>query len=163
GLDSARSVTIAAAAYSGAGDGKIAIYSSAQCAASAASCPGTSIPGASGTFSTHSQFVFCCSALVTVKFPPVKLDKKNTYWVVVSGNGAHSGRVGWFGQSGNWTQFPNGEGYNETGSTVVNLTYKTFRSGYHETVHTTYHTSTGGWIHTNSYTYDEQPGAFSVN
>jgi len=163
GLDSARSVTIAAAAYSGAGDGKIAIYSSAQCAASAASCPGTPIPGASGTFSATTHYGPCCSELITVNFPPVKLDKKKTYWVAVSGNGADSGRVVWFGQSSNWTQYPNGEDYSEAGSTVINLTYKTFRSGYHETIHTTYHSGTNGWIHTASFSYEEQPGAFSVN
>jgi len=167
GLDRARSVTIAAAAYSGAGDGRIAIYESAQCAASAASCPGTAIPGASGTFSSAPAYTgLCCSAVEAVNFPSARLDKKKTYWVVVNGKGETGpDHLIWFGQSSNWTEIPNSNimAYNESGTTVVNLTYKTFRSSYHETIHTTYHSSTGGWIHTTSYTYEEEPGAFSVN
>ena len=164
GLNTARSVTIAAAAYSGAGDGRIAIYGSGQCAASAASCPGTAIPGASGTFSSAPAYTgLCCSAVETVNFPSAKLDKKKTYWVVVNGKGETGpDHLIWFGQSSNWTIIQQHMAYNEIGTTVVNYTYKTFRSGYHETVHTTHHTGTGGWIRTDAFSFEE-PAAMSVN
>jgi hypothetical protein len=155
GAKSASSVSIAAAQYSGSGGASVSIYDDNN------SAPGTKVAG--GSFSTAPAFTgLCCSAVETVNFKPVSLNKKKQYWVVVSGNGSN-GRVAWLGQSANWTAYPNGEDYNETGSTVVNLTYRTDCCGYHETIHTTYHSGTGGWIHTSSFTYEAQPGAFSVN
>ncbi|HTT84930.1 MAG TPA: hypothetical protein VMF67_15750 [Rhizomicrobium sp.] len=156
GAKKATGVSIGAEQYSGSGGATVGIYSG--------STPTTKL--ASGSFSTAPAFTgLCCSGLETVTFKkPITLNKKNTYWVVVSGNpSAGSGRVAWNGQALNWTTYPAGEEYNETGSTVVNLTYLTYRSNYHETIHTTYHSGTGGWIHTSSFTYEEQPGAFQIN
>jgi hypothetical protein len=155
GLSSAKSIQIGAEQYSGSGGGSVGIYSDSG------GVPGAELGG--GKFNSAPAYTgLCCSGLQTIKIKPaLTLNPSSQYWVVVSKNGS-AGRVVWDGSNSNFTAFPTGEDYNEVGSTVENFTYKTYRSGYHDTVHTTYHSSTGGWIHTSSFTFEEQPGAFEI-
>jgi hypothetical protein len=156
GITGAKEIQIGAEQYSGSGGAKVALYTDAG------GVPGTRLGG--GAFNTAPAYTgMCCSGLQTVKIKPAitGLNPSSQYWVVVSKNGT-GGRVAWNGQDSTWASFPTGEDYNETGTTVENFTYKTYRSGYHDTVHTTFHSSTGGWIHTSSFSWEASNAAFNI-
>lgn len=173
---SATSISVGAAQYSGSGGMKIALYtnkvatSTSPCgtvvgfsSSAAASCPGTKL--ASATFSSPPAYTgLCCSGLDTVSIAATKLAKHKQYWVVLSRNGSNKGRIAWNGQASNWTAYPGGEGYNDRYKDKIDDTYHTTaRDTYKGTYKTTINQNTQGWVHALSFTYEAQPGAFSVN
>lgn len=157
GKGSATSLTVATAQYSGSGGAHAGLYSDNGGA------PGGQLGG--GDYNSAPAFTgLCCSSVETVTFPTVVLSKKKQYWVVVSQNSdGANGRVAWEGQARDWTQYPGGEDYNANIHEVIQSTYGTTRFNNFYTYHTSFNSSTGGWIHTSSFTFEAQPGAFSVN
>lgn len=176
GLKSASEITVAAAQQSGTTGGyTVGIYSnhttttSQPCGGggngyselSAPSCPtGTAL--AAGTYSTPPTWTgLCCSALHTVTFSPITLNKKSQYWVVMTAPGT-TNTVYWNGQDTNFSTLPPGSLYKYAYSSSYKDTYKTTKSGHSNTAHGSYHTSTKGWVHAISYSVEDTNPAFAV-
>jgi len=167
----AHSISIGAEEYGAiGGNGKVGLYtnhtstSTSPCGTAsyskAASCPASPIAGASGTFTAPST-TLCCTGLETVTLTTdPTLTKKTQYWVVMTGNGAGNQLI-WNGQAAAWNKATTTEDFQENGTTVYHTTVKT-TGGYSHVYNTTYHSSTGGWIHVVAFSNGEQAGAFSV-
>lgn len=161
GVESASSISLG---ISG-GPGKVAIHenhvatSSNPCAtpSGAPSCPGKRIKGASGTFSGTGSGFF---PVATVSFNPVNLRKKARYWVVPDGDAGN--RLVWGAEASNWTGLEPTADYKASIHEVINSTYGTTRYNNWYTYHTSFNSSTNGWVSTADMGPD-WPGAFSIN